>query len=214
MTTSGPDCASGENCDMSPPQHRLSGFTEGREKTLGSNRRASAFSSCSYNNLATKCEKDRISWLKKSRSADAMGHFMPFSLNTLHRTESSSDVVCLDSGIDVVEYDSDYRIYMDIPSGVASSIRILQQEDGIRIEGERRVHYDGCKCVLFQHRQKGKFIVFLPCNKELVDIEHSKASVNNGELCISIAKRRLPDEGCGSFSEGEVKIRKICGKRL
>lgn len=112
-TTSGPDCASGENCDMSPPQHRLSGFTEGREKTLGSNRRASAFSSCSYNNLATKCEKDRISWLKKSRSADAMGHFMPFSLlvsltclmrrNTLHRTESNSDVVCLDSGIDVVE---------------------------------------------------------------------------------------------------------------
>ncbi|KAM7455298.1 hypothetical protein BLSTO_03943 [Blastocystis sp. subtype 1] len=124
--------------------------------------------------------------------------------NTLHRTESNSDVVCLDSGIDVVEYDSDYRIYMDIPSGVGSSIRILQQEDGIRIEGERRVHYDGCKCVLFQHRQKGKFIVFLPCNKELVDIEHSKASVNNGELCISIAKRRLPDEGCGSFSEGEL----------
>lgn len=42
-----------------------------------------------------------------------MGHFMPFSLlvsltgmmrrNTLHRTESNSDVVCLDSGIDVVE---------------------------------------------------------------------------------------------------------------
>ena len=98
---------------MSPPQHRLSGFTEGREKTLGRNRRASAFSSCSYNNLATKCEEDRISWLKKSRSADTMGHFMPFSLfvsltcvmcrNTLHRTESSSDVVCLDSGIDVVE---------------------------------------------------------------------------------------------------------------
>lgn len=113
MTTSGPDCASSENCDMSPPQHRLSGFTEGREKTLGSNRRASAFSSCSCNDLAAKCEKDRISWLKKSRSADAIAHFTPFSLlasltyvmnrNTLHRTESNSDAVRLDSGIDVVE---------------------------------------------------------------------------------------------------------------
>ena len=51
---------------------------------------------------------------------------------------------------------------MDVPSGAQPSIRILKQKDGVRIEGERSLHYEGSKRVIFQRRQKGKFMVFIP----------------------------------------------------
>ena len=76
------------------------------------------------------------------------------------------------SGMDVVEvglkllsdskYQSDYRIYLDMPSFKQESIRILVQKGGLRIEGKRQLFYEGCKKVLSQHRFTGNYNLYIP----------------------------------------------------
>ena len=61
-----------------------------------------------------------------------------------------------------IKYQSDYRIYLDMPSFRRESIRILVQKGGLRIEGNRQLFYEGCEKVLSQHRFTGHCSIFIP----------------------------------------------------
>ncbi|KNB45105.1 heat shock protein HSP20 [Blastocystis sp. subtype 4] len=109
----------------------------------------------------------------------------------------------LSSAIDVVEYKEEYRIFVDLPSVLPDSIRILVQKGGIRIEGVRCVQYDGCTKILLRRRPSGKFFVLLPCDHSLIEVSNAKATYGNGELSISLKKK--PAALKRSFQEDHSK---------
>ncbi|KAK8792786.1 hypothetical protein WA158_004950 [Blastocystis sp. Blastoise] len=91
--------------------------------------------------------------------------------------------------VDCIEYSDYFAAYVDIPGVPKESLDISIEEPYLFIQGSRNLEYGENADYLHQERFNGPFMVCIPINSHVIDLNTVKASLENGILTVVFNKK-------------------------